>query len=197
MLFTKRSNQNVLERNLALVIINALMPAITSLLPGLAMAIVILVGFYEFQAGRLSHGGFFTFTGYVFALTFPTFILGWVFGLLQRGAAAMQRIDEILSVEPAIRDHGDVADVSELSGEIEFRNLTFAYDTDTRAPALRRGRACSERGLGQGRSAPKGLAGSVAASTRTAGSSPAPRQARSRSTAPAKANCAPEKPSTK
>ncbi len=132
----QKANQNVLERNLALVVINALMPAITGLLPGLAMAIVIFIGFSEFHAGRISEGDFFTFAMYVFALTFPTFILGWVFGLLQRGAAAMQRIDEILSVEPAIRDHRDVADVTELSGEIEFRELTFRYDDGARVPAL-------------------------------------------------------------
>ncbi len=124
----ERANQNVLDRNLALVVINALMPAITGLLPGLAMAIVLLVGFVEFEAGRISEGGFFTFAMYVFALTFPTFILGWVFGLLQRGAASMQRIDEILSVEPAIRDHEEAAEVTDLSGEIEFKGLTFTYD---------------------------------------------------------------------
>jgi ATP-binding cassette subfamily B protein len=135
------ANQSVLERNLALVVISALMPAITGLLPGIAMAIVIFVGFAEFQAGRINISGFFTFAMYVFALTFPTFILGWVFGLLQRGAASMQRIDEILSVEPAIRDHDAVVDVAELSGEIEFRGLTFNYheksESEARVPALR------------------------------------------------------------
>ena len=36
---------------------------------------------------------FFRFALLVFQLTFPTFIMGWVVALVQRGAASMQRID--------------------------------------------------------------------------------------------------------
>jgi ATP-binding cassette subfamily B protein len=39
----------------------------------------------------------------------------------------MQRIDDVLSEVPAIRDHAEVLPVRELSGEIELRHLTFAY----------------------------------------------------------------------
>jgi len=161
------ANQNVLERNLALVLINALMPAITGLLPGLAMAIVLFVGFAEFQAGRISEGGFFTFAMYVFALTFPTFILGWVFGLLQRGAAAMQRIDEILSVEPAIRDHAEASGVSSLSGEIEFRGLTFHYDGDGAGEAGARAAALRDVSLHVAAGSSVGIVGPVGAGKTT------------------------------
>src|SRR5690606_15470412 len=59
-----------------------------------------------------------------------TFIMGWVFAILQRGRAAMQRIDEVLAVEPAIADdHRALARVESLRGEIEFRHLSFRYDT--------------------------------------------------------------------
>jgi ATP-binding cassette subfamily B protein len=88
--------------------------------------------------GTLTLGVFFEFTMYVYQLAFPTFMLGWTVTLLQRGAAAMQRIDEVLSVEPSIRDR-EVDEVEALHGEIEIRNLTFTYaGTDgNREPALR------------------------------------------------------------
>ena len=63
---------------------------------------------------------------YVYQLAFPTFILGWTVAMLQRGAAAMQRIDEVLSIDPSIRDR-DVAPVEELRGEVELRNLSFSF----------------------------------------------------------------------
>ena len=44
---------------------------------------------------------------YIIELTFPIFIMGWVFTLVQRGTASMQRIDDVLSEVPAIRDHAD------------------------------------------------------------------------------------------
>jgi ATP-binding cassette subfamily B protein len=66
---------------------------------------------------------------FIYELTFPTFIMGWVFAILQRGRAAMQRIDEVLGVEPAIADdHRALAKVESLRGEIEFRHLSFRYD---------------------------------------------------------------------
>jgi ATP-binding cassette subfamily B protein len=83
-------------------------------------------------------GDFFAFSMYVFQLTFPTFIMGWVVALVQRGAVSMQRIDEMLSVEPSIADAEDAVPPREIRGEIEFRNLTFRYQSEeAREPALR------------------------------------------------------------
>jgi ATP-binding cassette subfamily B multidrug efflux pump len=82
-------------------------------------------------------GGFFTFMMYIYELTFPTFLMGWVVALVQRGAASMQRIDELLSERPTIADRPDPAPVRSLRGEIEFRHLTFSYASDPgREPAL-------------------------------------------------------------
>jgi ATP-binding cassette subfamily B protein len=113
------------------------MPAIVTLLPAAAMWIILLVGGHEISAGRMHVDQFFTFAMYVYELTFPTFLMGFVVAVVQRGAASMQRIDELLSEKPAIADRADAAPVSELRGEIEFRGLTFRYPGSDRAPALR------------------------------------------------------------
>jgi len=130
-------NGSLYHRALRLVRINGAMPAVTGILPSLGMAIVLWVGGNAIAAGEMSKAEFFTFAMYIWELTFPTFIMGWVFALVQRGAAAMQRIDEILSVEPAIRDHDERADIERLSGAISFRGLTFRYHDSDREPALR------------------------------------------------------------
>jgi ATP-binding cassette subfamily B protein len=64
--------------------------------------------------------------------------MGYAISLMQRGASAMQRIDEILSVTPSIRDEAGSVALDEIAGRIEFRNLRFRYDDATRAPALDR-----------------------------------------------------------
>jgi ATP-binding cassette subfamily B protein len=131
-------NQELFRRQLGLVRANAAMPAIISLLPALAMCLIIGVGGGDILAGRMGVDDFFTFSLYVFQLTFPTFIMGWVVALVQRGAASMQRIDELLREVPSIREPEDPAPVSEIRGEIELRGLSFSYATETgRAPALR------------------------------------------------------------
>jgi ATP-binding cassette subfamily B protein len=131
------TNRELYQRQLGLVRATAAMPAVVMLLPALAQAIILLVGGQEILAGRMQARDFVTFAMYVFQLTFPTVLMGWVVALVQRGAASMQRIDELLRVEPAIADRPDAVEVGALRGEIEFRDLTFRYAGADREPALR------------------------------------------------------------
>jgi ATP-binding cassette subfamily B multidrug efflux pump len=130
-------NQSLLQSHLRLVRVMAGMPAITGMLPSISMLMVLVVGVGDVSRGEMKVGDFFTFALYIYQLTFPTFIMGWTVALVQRGAAAMQRIDEVLSVEPSIRDTRDSVDVGSVAGEIEFRGLCFHYPGSDREPALR------------------------------------------------------------
>ena len=130
------ANDELRDKQLSLVRTNAAMPAITGILPAVALGLVIVVGLGEITAGRMEVGHLFTFTIYVRELTFPTFIMGYAITLVQRGASAMQRIDEVLSTEPSIADRPDRIEIDSLSGEIEFRGLSFRYSEDERSLAL-------------------------------------------------------------
>jgi len=133
----EKTSQELYHRQLGLVKANAAMPAIVTLLPAAAMWIILLFGGREIAGGRMQVSEFFTFAMYVYELTFPTFLMGFVVAVVQRGAASMLRIDELLSEKPAIADRPDAAVVADLRGEIEFRRLTFLYAGSDRAPALR------------------------------------------------------------
>jgi len=131
-------NQRLFHSQTRLVRANAAMPAIVMLLPAAATLIVLVVGGQEIVAGRMAKADFFTFVMYIYNLTFPTFIMGWVVALAQRGAASMQRIDELLSEQPSIADPPGLTGPETVRGDIEFRNVTFRYPgQDGRDPALR------------------------------------------------------------
>lgn len=131
------TNDALYQRQLGVARANASMPAIVALLPAVAMFMVLLVGAGMIRSETMPASDFIRFTMYVYQLTFPTFIMGWVVALVQRGAASMQRIDELLSIEPTIADHPEPAQVDTLRGEIAFHDLTFTYPTDeAREPAL-------------------------------------------------------------
>ncbi len=132
----KRINEELYRRALRLIRINGAMPTITGMLPAVAMWVVLIVGGGSISRGEMGIAEFFTFAMYIWDLTFPTFIMGWVVALVQRGSAAMQRIDEVLSVEPSIRDHDEVENVDSLRGEIEFKGLNFRYHQDDPEAAL-------------------------------------------------------------
>jgi ATP-binding cassette subfamily B protein len=124
-------------RNLKVMLVSGAMPAIVGLLPAIGIFVLCWVGFPEIQRHEMSEGEFFAFSTYIVEMTMPIFMMGWVFTLVQRGTASMQRIDEVLAEVPAIRDPAEAAPLTALSGAIELRRLTFEYPGSAgRAPAL-------------------------------------------------------------
>lgn len=121
------ANDHLRDRQLALVRASAAMPAVTGLLPAAGLGMALYVGLGEIAAGRMETGALFSFTIFARVLTFPTLMLGYSVSLLQRGASAMQRIDELLSVEPTIADRPDGAPLDAIEGRIELRGLTVGF----------------------------------------------------------------------
>ncbi|MCX7013364.1 MAG: ABC transporter ATP-binding protein, partial [Candidatus Sumerlaeota bacterium] len=76
-------------------------------------------------------GGLFAFLGLYDEMIWPMIALGWILDVIQRGAASMKRICEILDARPAIPPpSGEPDDPSAppIQGRIEFRHLSFSYD---------------------------------------------------------------------
>lgn len=151
-----RVNEDLYRRQISFAKVSAAMQPFLMVLPATAMGIVFWLGGSEMLAKRMTRADFFTFSMYVYGLTFPTFILGWVVALVQRGAASMQRIDEILSEQPSIADRADAVPITQLGGEIEFRGLTFRYPGGDRPPALREVRLTVPAGTSVGVVGPVG-----------------------------------------
>jgi ATP-binding cassette, subfamily B, multidrug efflux pump len=96
-------------------------------------------------SGSMDVGAFVAFNTYMVQLTWPVIALGWVINIFQRGTASLVRIQDILSQQPEIADEEQAAshepraaseqvarspqlEARSLVGEIEFRNLNFAYN---------------------------------------------------------------------
>jgi ATP-binding cassette subfamily B protein len=60
--------------------------------------------------------------------------LGWMLSVLQRGRAALRRLDEIFAVEPAIASPPTAKAPPDVRGEITFRDVSFRH---AYAPAAR------------------------------------------------------------
>ncbi len=132
-------SQQLYERWMRAVRVQAGLPALAGLLPNIGVLLLFVIGGSKLIAGELGIGEFFAFFLFNAELTMPLFLIGWMFNLVQRGTASMQRVEEVLATEPTIADRKDVLDVRELRGEIEFRNLSFQYPaTGAQRPAALR-----------------------------------------------------------
>src|SRR5580698_2101823 len=128
-----KANREYIRRALRLVqLMGMLWPTLEFVL-GLALAITLLVGGHQVLSHRITVGNFVAFNTYMMMMTWPIIAVGWVVNLFQRGTASVTRINELLTEEPTIDDRGSDATLPrdlKLTGEIEFRNLTFAYPAD-------------------------------------------------------------------
>jgi ATP-binding cassette subfamily B protein len=126
----EESNREYISRSLKLVrLMGMLWPTLETML-GLAVVLVLWLGGREVINHHMTVGDFVAFTTYMGQLTWPVIALGWVINIFQRGSASMIRINEILTQKPEIVDGAEArpALAAEMRGEIEFRNLDFAYN---------------------------------------------------------------------
>jgi len=129
----ERANKEYIARSLKLVrLMGMLWPTLETML-GFAVVLVLWLGGRQVLLGRMTVGDFVAFNTYMVQLTWPVIALGWVINIFQRGTASMARINEILVERPEIDDSHAVklgvgARAREIRGEIEFRNLDFAYN---------------------------------------------------------------------
>jgi ATP-binding cassette subfamily B protein len=130
-----RTNQQLVDNNMALVRVWGLFHPLIELLSGASLAIVLWGGGRSVILGSISLGDFVAFTQYLSMLVWPMISLGWAVNILQRGSASLERIDRLLLVPPAITDPPAPRPLR--GTDIEINDLTFAYPgKDGAAPAL-------------------------------------------------------------
>jgi ATP-binding cassette subfamily B protein len=128
----ERANQEYIRRALRLVrLMGMLWPTLEFML-GIGMMIALLVGGHEVLTHRIGIKGFVTFTMFLQMLMWPIIALGYVVNLFERGTASVGRIHELLTAEPTIDDRAAVlpANRVQIEGEVEFRDLHFAYPAE-------------------------------------------------------------------
>jgi len=154
------------RRNLSMAAIRGAMVSLIGVITGVGTLVVLFVGGRHVIEGRISFGDFVAFNAYLGQLVWPTIALGWIINTFQRGAGAMRRLDEVLRAEPDVppATAADAeADAGEVDGDIEIRNLTFAYETprDADEPRAERVPALHEINLTISRGSRVALVGPV------------------------------------
>ena len=123
-------NWQYAERNLGLVRVEALMRPLMTFLIGFGYVLIIWQGVPLAVSGEISVGEFTMFNLYLTRLIWPLIALGYVVNLYQRGTASLKRLNAIFRIKPLIADEPGVVEQPPIKGAIEFRNLTFRYNSN-------------------------------------------------------------------
>lgn len=122
-------------RNIDLAKVQALFFPLMMLLIGVSNILVIYIGGSRYISGQIvEFGTIVEFLIYVNMLTWPVAVVGWVTSMVQQAEASQKRINEFLSVKPAIENL--VEESTPIVGKIEFNHLSFTYP-DTGITALK------------------------------------------------------------
>ena len=82
-----------------------------------------------FDAGQLIE-----FLSYFSSVVWPIMAVAELIDMTSRGKASLIRVSELLDAEVTVKDREDVQPLTDMRGDIEFRNLTFRYpDADYNA----------------------------------------------------------------
>lgn len=88
---------------------------------------VVIFGAASIVKGSLDLADLLTFLLYIVILIEPIQRLGNFTRLYQEGITGFERFMEILEVEPDIKDAPDAIEVTDVQGNIEFKNVSFKY----------------------------------------------------------------------
>lgn len=122
-----RLNEDFSAQNMALAQVRGIIMPVMRGVSTLTTLVVLWYGGLRVIAGHLSLGDLVAFIGYLHILAWPTMALGWMLSILQRGRAAMQRLETIFAAVPAIDDRDATALATPLAGAITFRHVDFGY----------------------------------------------------------------------
>lgn len=122
----KKSNDNLTSTQLQVLTIFAFMNPVMNTLMYILVISILLSGSVQVRAGTTTPGTIMA------AITYTTQLLNGILGLvmlfqnISRGSASWKRIRIILQSQPELKD-GKFDGNTRLHGQIEFRNLSFAF----------------------------------------------------------------------
>ena len=126
MAFQKLNRENE-DANIAYTKLSVSLNISITLLVESVICVILGYGGYLVHEKVLNAGELVEFIGYFTAIVWPVMAISQLIEMRSRGKASLNRIGELLEAKADVVDRDGVATPEKLSGNIEFRNLTFRY----------------------------------------------------------------------
>ena len=123
-------NQQYLGANLRSIFYFSLFSPMIEVCGSLALAVIIWHGGGQLLQDTLTFGVLFAFIQYSQRLFWPIRELSEKYTIFQNAMASSERIFDLMDTQPTIVNPMPAKEVGALNGEIEFRNVWFAYNAE-------------------------------------------------------------------
>ena len=123
-------NQQYLGANLRSIFYFSLFSPMIEVCGSLALAVIIWHGGGQLLQDTLTFGVLFAFIQYSQRLFWPIRELSEKYTIFQNAMASSERIFDLMDTQPTIVNPMPAKEIGTLNGEIEFRNVWFAYNAE-------------------------------------------------------------------
>jgi ATP-binding cassette subfamily B protein len=123
--FAELNNDNR-DANMVTVRLNANYFPAVEMISGVALAMIVLYGGYQAIDGNITAG---TVVAFVLTLSYlfePIQQLSQLYATYQSGMAALEKIFQLLDVEPDLTDKPGATELERIRGEVSFEGVSFA-----------------------------------------------------------------------
>ncbi|MGG4143075.1 ABC transporter ATP-binding protein [Paenibacillus algorifonticola] len=124
------------DNQLSLVRISSLFQALVPFLGSMSLIMALALGGYLTITDKITLGDFVALTMYIRMLMNPLQQIGNVINTLQRSRASLQRLNELVAIQPDIVEAENAVPIELEQSAIHLQDLTFTYP-DASSPALR------------------------------------------------------------
>src|SRR5436305_3431138 len=105
----------------------ALLMPIMMLCLNFSSVAILWFGAIRINNGQMQVGALIAFLQYAMLILFAMLMFSMMFIMLPLAAASADRINEVLAIEPEIKDTDHVKRADKQKGYVEFQNVTFSY----------------------------------------------------------------------
>lgn len=130
----ENANSNLMEKGVSSQMIITFVSPLMTLAVGIGTVIVIFIGSKMFSLNLASPGDISAFTIYMAQILTSLIMITNIFNTFVRTKASTARVKEVLDSDEDFIHSGEV---KKLNGDIEFKNVTFAYPNGSGVPALK------------------------------------------------------------
>jgi ATP-binding cassette, subfamily B, bacterial len=108
--------------------LSALFLPSVQMISAVVIAAIVWYSGLQGKMGNMTIGSIQAFVAYVTSMLWPVQDLARVYAEMQRSIASAERIFSLIDAVPEITDRPDASDPGTIQGDIQFKNVSFAYE---------------------------------------------------------------------
>ena len=122
-----RLNRDNEEKNIDFTRTSTVLHVFVTLFVESVICVILGYGGYLVYSDVFTPGELIEFMSYFSSVVWPVMAVSQLIEMRSRGMASVRRVSELLDAEIDVKDTEEVTELSEIFGDIEFKNLTFRY----------------------------------------------------------------------